>query len=268
MIELGVLTRVDLLLFFAIGVLGGVHCIGMCGPIVTMYDGAHSSGQSTTGVSTESLYYHGLFNLGRTASYTLLGALFGTIGGLVYLTMESLLAVANPIRGTVGVALGLVIIAHGVATLIGRHTFDLHRLPIPNVGLKHTLQGAANRVRRIADGPGIVGLGLAHGLVPCPMLYAAFVYAFAVGSPVLGAASLAALGLGTFPAVFLYGITLNSLGSRHASRLHRVLGVAFVVLGYVLLAHGLMAVGIHLPHPDLPHYLPPELSDAGHHSHE
>jgi len=88
------------------------------------------------------------------------------------------------------------------------------------------------------------------------MLYPAYLFAFATGSPVSGAIALGALGIGTIPAVFSYGTVIESVGVTHRQRLHRLLGVAFVVLGYVLLAHGLMALGYHIPHPHLPHYNP------------
>jgi len=91
------LLGVDVLLFLAIGVLGGTHCIGMCGPLVTIYsermnprpDGgtAGATGRGRGGRLT--LYetrQHALFNVGRAASYTLLGAAFGAPGGLVFVT--------------------------------------------------------------------------------------------------------------------------------------------------------------------------------------
>jgi sulfite exporter TauE/SafE len=258
MIDFASVARVDLVLFFGIGVLGGAHCIGMCGPVVSMYDKARTDGGSV-GSTRDVLYHHGLFNLGRTTSYALLGGLFGALGGLLYLTADTLLAVTNVLRGTVGVALGVLIIVHGLSSAFGQHTSVLQRLPLPGVSIGRLLNSASTRLTRLADGPGIVGLGLLHGLVPCPMLYAAFVYVFAVGSPVVGIAALAAFGLGTVPAVFFYGTTLGSFDTLRTGRIHRLLGAIFVALGYVLLAHGLMALGIHLPHPELPHYLPTEL---------
>ena len=264
MIDPTALLRVDLALFFGIGLLGGLHCIGMCGPIVSMYDDARTRTRADGGVPAGRLYHHGLFNLGRTVSYTFLGGVFGALGGVVYLTMESLLAVTNVVRGTVGVALGGLIVYHGVSTALGGHGTVLRRLPIPGITTGRLLNGASDRVARAAAGRGIVGLGLLHGLVPCPMLYAAFLYVFAIGSAVNGAAALAAFGLGTVPSVFLYGTTLGSLDPARMSSLHRLLGVAFVALGYVLLAHGAMALGVHLPHPRLPHYLPEELQAGGH----
>lgn len=265
MIEPTSLVRVDLVLFFIIGLLGGVHCIGMCGPIVSMYDDARTRTRSDGGTPTGRLYHHGLFNLGRTVSYALLGGLFGALGSALYLTMDTLLAITNVLRGTVGVILGALIMYHGVSTVAGRHGSILQKLPIPGIATDRLLNGASNRITRAADGRGIVGLGLIHGLVPCPMLYAAFIYVFAVGSPINGIAALTAFGLGTVPAVFLYGTTLGSIDPARMSRLHRALGGTFVLLGYVLFAHGSMALGIHLPHPELPHYLPTELQDSGGH---
>ena len=111
-------------------------------------------------------------------------------------------------------------------------------------------------VERLASGPGIVGLGAMHGLLPCPILYPAYLYAFASGSPVAGGLALAALGLGTIPAVFAYGTIIESVDAAHRKRLHQVLGVVFLALGYVLFAHGLMSLGYHIPHPGLPFWDP------------
>jgi len=56
--------------------------------------------------------------------------------------------------------------------------------------------------------------------------------------------------------VFLYGTIIQSIDVTHRRRVHRLLGVVFVALGYVLFAHGLMALGVQIPHPMLPHYQP------------
>jgi len=112
------------------------------------------------------------------------------------------------------------------------------------------------RVDAYVGGPRIVALGALHGLLPCPLLYPAFLYAFAQASPVGGAAALAVLGSGTIPSLFVYGTLFSSLSTRSRLRLHRVLGVAFILLGYIPLQHALMLLGIHLPHPPIPYYQP------------
>jgi hypothetical protein len=118
------------------------------------------------------------------------------------------------------------------------------------------------RIDRWVDGVGIIGLGTLHGLLPCMLLYPAFLYAFARGSPVYGLFSLGALGLGTIPSVFLYGTVIQSVSTGQRQIVHYGLGVLFIGLGYVLLSMGFMRFGIELPRPDIPYYQPLTNSEA------
>jgi len=260
------LLGTDVLLFLAIGLLGGAHCIGMCGPLVTVYasrmdDGAPAAASDggtaarrdarAGHLTTHEVRQHALFNVGRAASYTAIGALLGAAGGVLVVTAESLTATAGLVRGGVGVAVGALVVLVGVRYLLGGTTGGVH-LP----GLERVTGWLTGHVDRLADGPGIVALGAVHGLLPCPILYPAYLYAFASGSAVGGAVALAALGVGTIPAVFAYGTVIDAVDAVHRRRLHRLLGLAFVALGYVLFAHGLMSLGIHVPHPELPFYDP------------
>jgi sulfite exporter TauE/SafE len=255
----------DVLLFLLIGLLAGAHCIGMCGPLVTIYakqmDGTRTDGGQPAGATAGStrqahltLYevrQHALFNIGRTLSYTALGALVGLLGGVVFLGAGELTATANTVRGVSGVVIGTFVIVTGVVYVLGRVSMGLQ---LPGTGrIMKRLTGA---VDRLANGPGIVGLGAVHGLLPCPILYPAYLYAFSTGSPLAGGIALFALGLGTIPTVFAYGTIIESVGAVHRRRMHRVLGVLFVALGYVLFAHGLMALGYHIPHPMFPFWDP------------
>ena len=251
------ILRVDVLLFLAIGLLGGAHCIGMCGPMVTMYaeqmspQSGHAGSTNRRGhLTTYEVRQHALFNVGRAVSYALLGGAFGALGGVVFVTTEQLTAVAALVRGTVGVVIGAFIIASGAKYLLGG------AVGVRISGVQRVTGWIAARVDRYVNSPGIVGLGALHGLLPCPILYPAYLFAFATGSALSGFIALGVLGIGTIPAVFAYGTLIDSVDVVHRQRLHRLLGVVFVVLGYVLLAHGLMAVGIHVPHPMLPHYQP------------
>jgi len=280
--DLTTLFGVDVLLFLAIGLLGGAHCIGMCGPLVTTYaarmdpdtgrtdGGGHTAGSTQqhgreSHLTTYEVRQHALFNLGRTASYTLIGTALGALGGAVLVTTATITGAAGPVRGVVGVVVGVVVVVVGARYVLGGATGGVH-LP----GLERVTGWLTGHVDRLANSPGIVALGAIHGLLPCPILYPAYLYAFASGSALAGGTALAALGVGTMPAVFLYGTLIGSVDAVHRRRVHRLLGVAFVILGYVLLAHGLMALGIHIPHPMLPFWNPldtgMEMSGMGMHS--
>jgi sulfite exporter TauE/SafE len=241
------------LAFFVVGLLGGAHCLGMCGPLVTMY--ADRVGDDERGVSTRALRQHGLFNVGRTVSYAAGGALMGGLGA-VFVDAGALLDAGHLVSGIAGLAAGVVIVAAGVGYATGG-TSGLVAGAVP--GLGPAFAAVTDRVAARADdwatGPGIVALGAAHGAMPCPLLYPGYLYAFATGSPVDGAAALGALGLGTFPTLFAYGTAVGAVGASTRQTVHRALGVAFVLAGTVPIAMGMAALGYPVPHLPLP--MPP-----------
>lgn len=231
---------VTLGLFAAVGFLGSGHCVGMCGPLVSLYADRMPAGRG------RALGQHALFNLGRTVSYALLGGFFGLLGALFAGTAGRLPAPFGAVRGLAGVAVGLVVVASGLAHLAGTAN---PLLAGTARGLWAPLGQVSRAVRRGLDawlaGPRTAILGVAHGLFPCPLLYPAYLYAFAVGDPLLGVAALGALGLGTFPAVLAFGLLSDRarLGRVGA----RAVGAAFVVLGFGTGLAGLGALGVPVP---------------------
>lgn len=248
---------IALSVFFLVGLLGGAHCIGMCGPLVALYsDRMDAESPRSDVLDLPEVKQHFLFNLGRTTSYAVLGAAFGFAGSLVFLTPRSVGAVVSDVRAVAGVVVGVVVVVVGLGYLYTGTSVSV----VPGGWSARLSRGVhgylAPRVDSWVGDHRIVGLGAVHGLLPCPLLYPAYLYSFVQGSPSAGAASLAALGAGTFPAVFLTGTLLQTVGVGGRAKLHRVLGVAFVALGYVPLQHGLASLGVQLPHPPIPYYQP------------
>lgn len=258
----GFSAEYDLVVFFSIGLLGGAHCIGMCGPLVTTYAermGTDEDDDRWEGAITlYEVRQHGLFNIGRTLGYSFLGGVFGLLGALLYGTV-SLAGVITPVQGVIGVVIGSAIIVMGGTRLVGYGQGSAEAV-VAKTGVGSVFARSyaiiSTRIDRWVNGVGIVGLGALHGLLPCMLIYPAFLYVFAQGSPLYGLLALAALGTGTIPTVFLYGTVIQSVSARQRRIVHNGLGVLFVALGYVLLAMGFMRFGIHLPMVDLPFYQP------------
>lgn len=243
--------EVELLVFAAIGLLGSAHCLGMCGPLVTTY--ADRLAGRRDALSFREIRQHALFNLGRTASYTLIGGLLGLLGGLLF-DAAAVVALLGQVRGVTGIAVGIAIVAVGLGYAL-RGTSVLAR--VEGSGPFARAYGLiGDRVDRWVRGPRIVLLGGLHGLLPCPLLYPAFLYAFARGDPAAGASSLFALGLGTIPTLFLYGTAFGTASPRTRRRLHRVLGVVFLLLAYLPLSMGLSSLGVDVPKAPVPIYQP------------
>ncbi len=235
--------------FVGLGLVGSVHCLGMCGPLVTTYADRLDDGGPVSG---HEIRQHALFNAGRTLSYALVGTVLGAAGSVLY-DVAGLARLGTAVRGAVGVFVGLAIITVGLGYLSRGRAVDVARsLPLVGDLFQRLSASLVARVDRWVDGPGMVALGAMHGLLPCPLLYPAFLYAFATGSALTGGLSLAALGLGTFPLVFAYGTAFGTLSPGHRETLHRVLGVVFIALALVPLSNGLAAFGIAIPKPPLP----------------
>jgi sulfite exporter TauE/SafE len=226
----------------------------MCGPLVTTYARQFGTDDRLT---LRDVRQHALFNAGRTVSYATLGGLFGLAGALLFDATALVVAVSETVRAVAGVAAGLFVLGTGLRYLRGGDTGHGVGVDAPVVGRLAGLFGTLqSRVDGWANGPGVVGLGVVHGLLPCPLLYPAYLYAFARGSPVAGVLTLGVLGLGTIPALFLYGTVVGAVAPTSRDRLHRALGVAFLALGLLPIAHGLAAVGVPVPHVELPVYQP------------
>jgi sulfite exporter TauE/SafE len=235
---------VRLVAYLVVGLFGGAHCLGMCGPLVATY-ADRMPGREGDWVR---LRQHALFNLGRTLSYAAVGAALGGLGGVVY-GLAGLAAVADLVRAGAGLLVGGAVLAVGARYLLGGATPDL---PVFGQAFDRVAGAATAHLDRLVAGPGVLGLGLVHGLLPCPLLYPAFAGAFATGSALQGGLSLAALGVGTVPSLFLAGTALGSPSVADRRRLHRALGAAFLALGLVPVLNGLSVLGVAVPRPPLP----------------
>jgi sulfite exporter TauE/SafE len=202
-----------------IGLLGGTHCVGMCGGIV----GALSMG------TPAGFTLHLAYNAGRISSYAVAGAIVGALSE-ASLTLSAPLAAQLPLRTVLYLFANLMLIALGLYLMGATRALAFsERLGQRLWRHLQPLTGRFLPVRSVAQA---FPLGLLWGWLPCGLVYSALATALTSGSAWHGAGLMLAFGLGTLPNLLLAGL--------FAARLKDCLRRPFVRLtsGLVVLGFG------------------------------
>lgn len=190
------MPELTLVAAFLTGLLGGAHCVGMCGGIV--------AAMSLQGGGKQPFTFHLAYSSGRIASYTAAGALAGLIGSAAFLS-DTLFPLQQ----------GLYVLAQVVLILLGLYLAGLNQsvLVLERAGgvLWRRVQPLLARVMPIRSLAQALLAGALWGWLPCGLVYSVLVSALAAGGAGRGALLLAAFGLGTLPNLLLMGWAANSL---------------------------------------------------------
>lgn len=184
---------------FLVGLLGGGHCVGMCGGIV----GAVTM---TLPGSKPKWPFLLSYNLGRIGSYTLAGVVAGGIGASSFFLEQVL-----PIEKMLYALASLMLVLLGLY-LAGIWRV-LTRLEAVGGKLWQHIQPYSRRllpVRTIAQS---LLLGMLWGWLPCGLVYSVLVAAIATANPLQGGLLMLAFGLGTLPTLLAMGMAAVRLKS-------------------------------------------------------
>lgn len=210
---------------FLFGLLGGVHCVSMCGGIV----GALSMQVEqplvrVTRWQVGQWHLHLTFSVGRIFSYAVAGSLLGALGSVAMLKNGVL-----PVQITLYVFANLMLVAMGLY-LAG---FTRFLAPLERGGqvLWRFIQPVAGRFLPVRSVSRALPLGMLWGFLPCGMVYGVLALALMTGSAVRGAGLMLAFGLGTLPNLLLAGMVLGRF--RDFTRNGKVrLAAGLLVLGF------------------------------------
>lgn len=182
---------------FLVGLLGGTHCVGMCGGI--------TAALSLQLPSTGRLWpYHLTYNLGRIASYSVAGIIAGALGASALLLHEML-----PVQQILFILANFMLIALGLY-LAGIWRFVTVFERVGSVLWKH-LQPLMRRWLPIQNLPGALVVGALWGWLPCGLVYSVLVTALASGNALTGGMLMLAFGLGTLPNLLAMGVFAQQL---------------------------------------------------------
>ena len=205
------------------GILGSAHCLGMCAGI----SGLYAVNGNRSGVRAQ-LPMALSYNLGRLASYAVLGLIVATFG---HALVAALPAIAGPARFLTGAL--ILMIGLQVA-------FDLRLLrPLERSGaaLWRKFAPAAKRLLPATSVPRAFGLGLLWGWLPCGLVYSVLLLAATSTSIAGGATTMLAFGVGTLPAMVLTGVGAAQLSRVARNKGTRIsLGLFIVLIGVLTLA--------------------------------
>lgn len=191
-----------------LGLAGSAHCLAMCGPLAWL-----------AGRGRSSAAYHA----SRIATYIVLGALAGWAGAA--------LADSGLARGLALVA-GVILIAQS-AGLPGRLVRWMPATPIRR--LVAQLASLSLEMPERSAGKAAI-LGIANGLIPCGLLYAALVTAAGLGDLATAMTFVAGFGMGSLPVFAGLALSSTFLRARAPRLLRRAMPVALILAGLMMLA--------------------------------
>ena len=199
---------------FITGLLGSIHCAGMCGPLLcAMPFRRDGKGKEWLGLL--------VYNSGRMVSYAGLGLLTGLGGaGLLMFTGKWFAYIA-----------GTVLLVWGVYKLAGGRWREPAMPPF--------VRRIMGKLFRSRSPFALPLLGMLNGLLPCGMVYAALAGAAVTAHPLTGALYMLLFGLATWPALFS-GYYLAGRMAGGLRRYYRPATAVFMcLLGGLLWARGL-----------------------------
>lgn len=211
---------VILLSALVLGLMGSFHCAGMCGPIAIALPLYGNS-------IPQKIFGGTLYNLGRTLTYGVMGAIFGLLGqGVEMIGFQQ----------KISVIMGAIMIISVVFPSLFRNQYNMDKSWFSLVGKLKKSIGKLFSVRTFSS---LFFIGLLNGLLPCGLVYMAIAGAIGTGELVLGSLYMIMFGLGTIPMMLSIAIAGNILNAAIRQKINRLIPVLVVVVGIFFILRGL-----------------------------
>jgi uncharacterized protein len=205
-----------------LGLAGGFHCLGMCGPIALALPVQRTTKQNVARV---------LYQFGRIFTYAVLGAVVG-LGA----TTVSIVATESVVSITAG---SLMIVA-ALAQL------SFHRSIIPSAPLLRITSPVRAKLQYLLQKntfAAMTGIGMLNGLLPCGLVIAALFGAASTGDVIQGSVFMSFFGLGTLPVMTAVMFGVGVISQRLRAVLKTAIPVVAIAVGALLVVRG-MGLGI------------------------
>ena len=209
-----------------LGLMGSLHCVGMCGPIAFMLPVDRSN-------NFKKLSQIFIYHIGRLLAYGTLGLIFGLLGkGLYVFGMQQKLSIA----------IGILMI---IVVLIPYKTFNKYNLSKPMYSLIGKIKSNLGKQLQKKTPDTFLTIGFLNGLLPCGLVYMALFGAIAMGNAMEGLFYMVLFGAGTIPLMTsaIYFSSLLKNGAKN--KIQKLIPVFVVLIGALFILRGL---GLGIPY--------------------
>lgn len=203
-----------------LGLMGSFHCAGMCGPIAIALP-LHGN------TIPQKIYGGLLYNLGRTITYGIMGAIFGLLGqGVEMIGFQQ----------KISVIMGSVMIISVLFPALFKNQYSMEKSWFSVVGKLKSTIGQMFSIRSFRS---LFLIGLLNGLLPCGLVYMAIAGAIGTGEVVLGSLYMILFGLGTIPMMLSISLAGNIMSVAIRKKINQLIPVLVVIVGAFFILRGL-----------------------------
>ncbi|WP_405576686.1 sulfite exporter TauE/SafE family protein [Winogradskyella sp. Asnod2-B02-A] len=211
---------------FILGLLGSLHCVGMCGPIAFMLPVDRSN--SFKKVSQIAIYH-----FGRLLSYSLIGLVFGLLGKSFYLF---------GIQQQLSIIIGILMI---IIVILPHKVIGKYNLSKPLYRIISKVKSSLGKALKKKTADTFLTIGFLNGFLPCGLVYMAVFGSIATGSLLEGSLYMLLFGLGTIPLMTTAIYLGKFLNSTIKQRIQKAIPVFVVIIGVLFILRGL---GLGIPY--------------------
>ncbi|WP_291963170.1 sulfite exporter TauE/SafE family protein [Maribacter sp.] len=209
-----------------LGLMGSLHCVGMCGPIAFMLPVDRTNNYKKFG---QIFIYH----FGRLLAYGIIGLVFGLLGkGLSIFGIQQKLSIA------IGVIMILIV-------LIPYQTFNKYNLSKPVYKIISKVKNQLGKELKKKSPDTFLTIGFLNGFLPCGLVYMALFGSIAMGDALQGSLYMILFGLGTLPLMTAAIYFSNLLKGGIRQKVQKAIPVFVIIIGALFILRGL---GLGIPY--------------------
>ena len=215
------MTTIPIITGLSLGILGSMHCVGMCGPIALSLP-VH---QLPTLQKYSNIF---LYNIGRAMTYAIMGAILGLLGSSVQIFgLQQALSIGG-----------------GILILLFAFIYYFRPGCVSSTAWSSKISKQLGLLmRKEKSYATYLSIGILNGFLPCGLVYMALISAFATGAVWKGSLLMFFFGLGTLPMMAGIMIAGKWIKPSVKNAFKKIVPVWILALGIVMILRG-MNLGI------------------------